>query len=200
MLSSCCRTAVPVLKQNWDFCSSGITLPEVPLSHTDKLCVSSAWNQTTASIQKITPNHIYLSRMVDLTKSFLFLCRGTTSTQQWVLSNQCPALDAAPTNLQTLSDQCYLNKYAAMIPGELLNTPKHSRDEKLLQKVTSSYEDSFSCSKVQTLYSHGQRKQSKAVNKALHETSLQARVRAGFLPQTHRYTWKIKDKFPDQFL
>lgn len=85
-----------------------------------------------------------------------------------------------------------------MIPEELLDTPKHSRHEKLLQKVTSSYEDSFSCSKVQTLYSHRQRKETKPVNKALRGTSLQAKVSIGFLPQsqTHGQKQKIKDKFP----
>lgn len=83
-----------------------------------------------------------------------------------------------------------------MIPEELLDTPQHWRHKQLLQKVTSSYEDSFSCSKVQTLYSHRQRKQTKPVNKALRGTSLLAKVSIGFLPQTHRQKQKIKDKFP----
>lgn len=198
MLSFCCRTAVLVLKQNWDFCSSGITLPEVPLSHADKLCVNSDWNQTSAGIQKITPNHIYLSRMADLTNFFFIFMQGHDQhlamgpfkpmPSTWCCANK-------PWNLLWSG----LSQYAAMVPGELLNTPKHSRHEKLLQKVTSSYEDSFSCSKVQTLYSHRQRKQTKPVNEALRWTSLQAKVRVGFLPQIHKHKWKIKDKFSVQF-
>lgn len=187
MLSFCCRTAVLVLKQNCDFCSSGITLPEVPSSHADKPCVNSDWNQTTASIQKITPKHIYLSRMLDLTKSVFWVCLFC-----FFLQGQHPAMGPFKpmpsawccANKPSVSDQCCLNVLQGYLRKELLNTPKHSRHEKLLHKATSSYEDSLICSKVQTLDSHRQRKQTKPVNKALRGTSLQAKLRAGFLPQT----------------